>query len=425
MSIWHLVIREIKHRKVNFGLGLLSVTVAVGVFIGTLTRLAAHERHTQDIQQEMTTITKQILEENQQATRQATLQLQFNLTVFPRDLDISDFLIKGYSTKYMSESYVHRLASDPRVTAINHLEPSIIEKRRWPERDMEVFVCGIKGEAAGLYLKQKTPFNPRVPQGRVILGYHLHRRYGLKKGDQLTFMQRPFTVHSVHPERGNRDDVTIFMHLEEAQTLLDKQGLITAMRAINCHCAESELDGIPSLIESILPQTRVIMDKPQALARTRARESAAVVKRRTLSAEQIGQKKIADEIRSTAATLVPLIVGACAVWLAFLMYGNVRARRSEIGILRAMGVNSGRVLALFECKAVVIGLAGAALGVAAGVAAGAAGAPTSASGGYWHLVNGPVCLLALGAAPLMAGVASCIPALLAARQDPADILYEE
>ena len=79
--------------------------------------------------------------------------------------------------------------------------------------------------------------------------------------------------------------------------------------------------------------------------------------------------------------LVPVVMVGAAVWVALLSWGNVRERRPEIGILRALGLGSRQILLVFLSRAVLMGLAGGGLGCAAGVLIGAfwredsAGAP--------------------------------------------------
>ena len=76
---------------------------------------------------------------------------------------------------------------------------------------------------------------------------------------------------------------------------------------------------------------------------------------------------------------------------------------------------------LFLLKAIIIGLTGAFTGYVAGVAIG------SILGGQFTLeifsIN--LLLLVLVFAPILALLAAYIPATIAARQDPADVLREE
>ena len=114
------------------------------------------------------------------------------------------------------------------------------------------------------------------------------------------------------------------------------------------------------------------------------------------------------------------------VWISLLALGNVRDRRAEIGILRALGLRSWQILVIFLGKAIAMGLAGACLGYAAGREIGllwreAPGAPPIHLA-YFDL---RLLLLVLAAAPLLAALASWLPAMSAAQQDPATVLREE
>lgn len=121
----------------------------------------------------------------------------------------------------------------------------------------------------------------------------------------------------------------------------------------------------------------------------------------------------------------------------FLVYNTmsiaVVQRRREIGILRALGVPRGRVLALFTLEGFVYGLVGSALGVALGVllARGALAAITGTLGRAYLLVEAtkvpiawPAVLAATSLGLGVAVVASVIPGREAAALPPAITLRE-
>ena len=114
------------------------------------------------------------------------------------------------------------------------------------------------------------------------------------------------------------------------------------------------------------------------------------------------------------------------LWVALLAFGNVRERRAEIGVLRALGVRSLQILAVFLGRAVLMGIAGACLGLAAGFLVGSLwreGA-TSAQGVSVRL-DAPLLLAVLIGAPVVAALAGWLPSYLAAQQDPAEVLSQE
>jgi putative ABC transport system permease protein len=115
---------------------------------------------------------------------------------------------------------------------------------------------------------------------------------------------------------------------------------------------------------------------------------------------------------------VALLVGAIGV--ANIMVISVLERRSEIGLRRALGATRGQIRAQFLAEAVLLSLAGGAVGVMAGAAATAVYArghgeaiaiPPQAWGG------------GLAAAVIIGALAGLLPAIRAARLSPAQALW--
>ena len=105
---------------------------------------------------------------------------------------------------------------------------------------------------------------------------------------------------------------------------------------------------------------------------------------------------------------------------------NARGRRSEVGILRAIGYRANQVLVLFLLRYLFAGVLGAVLGIAAGVVVvplfgrGIEVPPMEGGAGLsWQLVGATLVI-----SSLLSVVAGWIPALLAVQQDPAEILVE-
>jgi len=170
----------------------------------------------------------------------------------------------------------------------------------------------------------------------------------------------------------------------------------------------------------------VIEFASKIIARAEARDRAADAAREALEAEKAHRARLRGEREAFAAVLVPLVILACAVWIGFLSFANVRERSAEIGILRALGLRSRRIFFIFLAKAMFVGILGALLGYAVGFTGGASWGDASLN------IEGPVTLfdpvlfsLVLFGAPILSGFASWIPAMIAAQQDPAVVLREE
>ena len=127
-------------------------------------------------------------------------------------------------------------------------------------------------------------------------------------------------------------------------------------------------------------------------------------------------------MEALAGWMLPLLVAGAAVGTGLGALVNVRHRRREIGVLRALGVGSGRIFGVFLTRAVLVGAAGAVAGYVIGFAAACAWPAAPPAGEVFS----PWLLAAvLPLAPLLSAAAGWVPAMLAARQDPATVLREE
>jgi putative ABC transport system permease protein len=218
MTIWSLLIREILHRKLNFALAVLSVVVASGSLIGSIALLRIHDVRTDQILEQKETELQQSTAKLNDETRKVMLKLGFNIVILPKDQNLSDWYSEDYASKYMPEKYVDQLAGSGIVT-VRHLLPSLQQKIDWPERKRKIILVGARDEVPNLHKSPMKPLVEPVPKGTISLGYELYRSMDIKVGDKVTLMGREFTVHACHKERGNKDDITAWIYLSEAQEL--------------------------------------------------------------------------------------------------------------------------------------------------------------------------------------------------------------
>jgi ABC-type lipoprotein release transport system permease subunit len=427
MSLWHCILREIAHRKLNFSLALTSALVAVACVIATVGVLRAFDQETDSLLVARQTEVEEAGKLLEDDVRKITKGLGFNILVLPKDQPLGDVYAEGYASKTMPEEYVTRLAKAP-IDKIDHLLPALERKLVWPEKQRTILLVGIRGEVPRLNGDQKKPLLDPVPPGEIVLGHELHTGLGLKKGDELTLLGKEFTVATCYPQRGSKDDITAWIDLAQAQEMLSEPGRINAIWALECNCSSIQrLAEVRTEIAGILPDTQVIEVATQATARAEARNKAAKVAAESLAAAKEQRTEMRGRVESLAGIAVPVVIVACGMWIGLLALVNVRDRRPEIGILRALGLRSSQILTIFLGKAVLAGTLGAVCGIALGMFLPAVWkGETYSVGAVWtaqSLLMTAVFVL-LGT-PILAGVASWLPALAAAGQDPARILCEE
>ena len=422
MTIWRLILREIVCRKTNFLLSTLAVRVAVGSVVAAISLLDRYAiRGEQRAAEQQVELQKKmaVLEDDY---RKIMLGLGFNVLILPKDQNLADFYSEDFASKLMPENYAERLVQ-ARVVSINHVLPILQQKLKWPERERTIQLVGTRGEIALMAKGRKTALLDPVLPGHVVVGYELHRSLKLAVGDKIELCKRPLTVSALQPQRGNQDDITLWINLREAQQILGKEGRINAIQALECNCAADRLGQIRNDIGRVLPDTQVIEFSSQALARAEARNRAATEAHESIEREQEGRAAAARQRERLFAVLAPLVIGACAVWAGLLALGNVRSRTGEIGILRALGVPTRRILAILLIRAALIGLVGASIGFAVGWLGSWFGENRISGGPPLEALFDPrLFTMVLVLTPIFSALISWLPAIWAAQLDPADSL---
>lgn len=151
---------------------------------------------------------------------------------------------------------------------------------------------------------------------------------------------------------------------------------------------------------------------------------------------------VADQLGTITAVIdgIVLVLNAFAI-IALLaasfgivntLFMSVQERTREIGLMKAMGMGSGRVFTLFSLEAAFLGLLGSAIGVGIAMLAGTALSGVLASGlladlnGLTLIAFDPVSVATIiVAVMLIAFLAGTLPAARAAKADPVESLRYE
>ena len=138
--------------------------------------------------------------------------------------------------------------------------------------------------------------------------------------------------------------------------------------------------------------------------------TAAPAQTPVLSAAAEARRQQRDLAESIAEVVGPVGAGAGMLIVGGMAWLNVRERRSECGVLRALGWTRSDILIVLLGRCLCIGVVGAVLGLTT-ISAREGGLATD----WWF---------ALLAAPAAAVLAGLFPALLGASADPVEALRE-
>ena len=383
MSVLSHIFREMGFRKLNALFSLLGLSLAVTVVVASQLIAEADERE----------------------TRRVTRDMGFNLRLIPAKTDLTQFYRDGFSRHAMDVSMLDRLATQlTNNVSFNHLVGSL--RREYTINSQDVLLVGLS-ETYVAPGQGKKPMGFVIKKGTIHIGSQVALVQKKKKGEKMHIGVREFTVANDTIETGTPDDITIFARLDDVQSVLGLAGKINEIEAIDCLCLTADQDPLAILrkeIGGILPEVQVVQKRTLADARAKQRQTREKVN----------------------GVVLPSVLLASAVWIALLAVFNVRDRRQEIGILRALGKGGGRIAGLFLGKAVMVGLVAALIGAALGtwvvLEFGPSLFPVTKKAIH---ANWPLAAQLIVATPLFAALASFIPAMLAVSHDPAETLRED
>lgn len=303
----------------------------------------------------------------------------------------------------MPEDFVQRF-NNFKDFSYAHLTATLHQKIKW--RDMHIILTGISPEIEPSG-KKKAPMVFTIQPGSVYVGHEIAIKYNLKKGDKIAILGKQFMIAKTLTENGNSDDIRIFAPLADVQEILHMPGEINEIKALDCLCLiDDHKDAITLLREQlnqVMPEAKLVLNQTIAVTREKQRRM----------------------FEKYFAFLIPILILVSTIWIGTMAYLNVKERIQEIGVLRALGYGLAKTAFLFLGRAFIMGILGAILGFIIGT--------------IFSLIYGPDIFIVTAKsikpiysllfwsilfAPLLAIVASFIPAMIAISKDPATILRE-
>jgi ABC-type lipoprotein release transport system permease subunit len=378
-----LILKEIIHRKVNFLLSVLAVIMAVGLYVAfTMTGRASADE-----------------------TRKLMLELGQNLRIIPKNTEMDEFWVTGFSDLTMPQDYVYRFAEKSGYS-YTHLTATLHQKIQWQGKT--VILTGIMPEILPPDKSFQKPMTFTVDPGTAYVGGELASSLQINENDQIEIAGLKLNVLKTLSFKGSIDDIRIYCHLGDAQKILNLPGRINEIKALECMCyMTTDMDPLTAAqkqLKDLLPEGKVLL--LDGIAQIRIKQRTSI-------------KKHMDFIMSCT------FIG-CGIIIAVLAIINVRDRKAEIGLLQVLGYHYIDISLLFLGKALFTGVIGAFIGFFTGTKL------ALMFGSYIF----PITAKAISAdssllndvllwAPALVVVASFLPMIIAVTSDPAATLRED
>jgi putative ABC transport system permease protein len=354
-------------------------------------------------------------------TRKIMRDMGLNLRIVHKDTHLGD-LHTQFKAVDFPEEYVHKLAKASEIETVVHLIATLQQKMTW--REHTVLLVGVDPVLTSSQKNaEKKHMTRPVDPGTVVLGSLIG--IGLKEGEVIEIEGSDFTIASIQKEAGTKADVQLMLNLHDAQRITNKEGKINQIMALNCKCKGDRISVIRTQLEKVLPDTRVTETFGIADAREKQRDKVAEARTAQLASIERQRQRQSESMQLLANIVVPLVVFVCAAFIALQTWLNVRERRMEIGVLRALGKTTTQIAVMFLTKSILLGFLGGLVGCGLGyLLALVVGQQTLQVAIEFVRFDWTLVALTIFGAPLVAAMAAYLPTLKAVTQDPAIVLMD-
>ena len=382
MTLKDIVLRNLRRRKAKAGFVLAGLLIAVSTAVALLGLIEAMNR---DIQKKLEEYGANIL----------ILPKTENLSLTYGGLSLGGVSFEMQEIRQADLVRVQTIKNAANVAAMGPTVLGAVEVS-----DRKVLLAGVDFQAMKI-LKPWWKVGGTVPGDYdVLLGAEAARILNLSAGEHLKINGSELRVSGILAATGSQDDQLVFARLDKAQSLLNKEGLLSLVE-VAALCTACPLEAMVSQISRALPDTKV------------------------MAIQQVVQTRMEtlDYFRkfSYGVTAVLVLVGSLVVLVT--MMGSVRERTAEIGIFRAMGFRRSHVIKIVLLEAGIISAMAGILGYLVGFGSTKVALPLLTGGNGIAVIFDPVLAAGAFAAAVIMGLASSIyPALLAARIDPTEAL---
>ncbi|MDA7859428.1 FtsX-like permease family protein, partial [Mariniblastus sp.] len=332
-----------------------------------------------------------------------------NVVILPAEVDQYAYHLEGgYSEITMAANLVSQLIEHR--ASLNHLIP-MLERRVMCTAGDRQSIGRVVGLSASIAMpdRPKAPMQRSIPVGELQLGSELARELGVDRDvkAEVTIAKQVFKVQRVNRASGTWQDSAAFIDLKSAQKIFELPKQISRIEAIECTSEQCEASGLQSSV--------ILNNEIEKIT-----DEASFLRKEEMAEARLNVRSVSRENFLMLQNVLWVFLGFTVLGLAML---NSLRRKSEIGVLQAVGYGRWRVASLFLVRSMLLSVTGAVVGVTVGMLA------SIEQASRLFVITGQKSSLDWNAAMtigcvafLLAVLGGCVPALLAAGENPADLI---
>ncbi|HXG63099.1 MAG TPA: ABC transporter permease [Planctomycetota bacterium] len=303
---------------------------------------------------------------------------------------------------------------------LSRLEALRGEECRWRHQIRRV-TPELRAEVDGIVLLGRDPDPSWRIEGRpgVLAGVSL----GWGPGDRVVVGGRTLEVTGT-VATGGPEDAAVVVPLPRAQEILGRPGKATRVLVSALVTPDTERFRLFESRAKAFSDREVERFLCTPFAVNVARDFAAAVDAQARVIRRVAEAEgaLLEKVDAALWALAASAVAAAALSVLAAMTAAVWERRHEVGLLKALGATNGTVAGIFLAEALVLALAGSALGWL--VAAGASQAMSRALFGSAPPASGALYLVTLAASLLIVGLGTAWPLRRLLSLEPVRVLHE-
>lgn len=381
MNLAHISIGNLKRRKAKAALLVAGLAIGVAMVVAML---GITQRMQADVEKKLDEYGANII----------VVPKAENLSLTYGGVNITD---TSYDVEELSEkdSEVIKTIKDNRN--ISAVAPKLIGTHKI--NTLSYLFVGVDFSSE-LRIKRWWQFAGKEPEGKndIVLGKRASETLRVNPGDDLMIDNASYKVAAVLEENASQDDIAVFMDIQEARKILNKEGK-TSMIEVSALCSECPIEEIVAQISGKLPHAKV----------TPVRQAMTL---RMQTVDQIMKFSI-------AVSIVVLVIGSFIVFISML--SSVSERTKEIGVLRAIGYRKSHILKTILIEAFMVSIFAGFIGWLGGSLAASLLAPAEMAfkGIGFDLLTFTI---ATSIALLIGMLSSVYPAVKASKLEPSEAL---